>query len=136
MVAKPTIKRIGAAGMRWRGHLSARFSLYGDLKHHAWDGPNRWEVIRLLAKTPTAKSATFRYQTFDVTFYDEPARAFVYYSLALDNEKEHTLQREIERERTRITNFTKKLIGKALQRKMLAKRRTSCSRSPPCVGTG
>ena len=48
-----------------------------------------------------------------MTFYDEPAPAFVYYSPALDRKKEHTLQREIERERTRITKFTKKLIGKA-----------------------
>ena len=109
MVAKPAIKRTRAAGMHWLGRLSARFSLCGDLKHRAWDGPNRWEVIG----TPTAKSATYRYQTFDVTFYDEPARAFVYYSPALDRKKEHTLQREIEHERTRITKVTKKLAGKA-----------------------
>ena len=97
MVAKPTIKRIRAAGMHWLGRLSARFSLCGDLKHRAWDRPNRWEVMGPLAETPTAKSATYRYQTFDVIFYDEPARAFVYYSLTLDRKKEHTLQREIAR---------------------------------------
>ena len=113
MVAKPAITRIRAAGMHWLGRLSARFSLCGDLKRRAWDESNTWDVMGPLAETPIAKSATYRCQTFDVTFYDEPARAFVYYSSALDKKKEHTLQREIERERTRITKFTKKLSGKA-----------------------
>ena len=37
-------------------------------------------------------------QTFTVTLDDQPARAFVYHSDALDKKKERTLQPEIQQE--------------------------------------
>ncbi len=96
--------------MDWLGQLPATFNLCDELKTQAWAQPmTAWDPLGALAQSPTAQSATYRAQTFDVTFLDEPARAFVYHSQALDKKKEHTLQREIARERERVTKATKKL---------------------------
>ena len=56
--------------------------------------------------------ATYQAQTFEVTFADGPARAFVYHSQSLERKKEHTLQREMERERKRMESLQKKVTGK------------------------
>ncbi len=116
MVSNPAIARIRAAGMHWLGRLSARFNLCDELKVRAWaQTTESWDDLGHLAQVPTPKSATYQAQTFDVTFYDEPARAFVYHSRALDKKKEHTLQREMAQEREQWTKMEKKLAGKTFQ---------------------
>jgi len=112
MVFPETIARIRAADMHWLGRLSGRFTLCDDLKDQAWAQPSEaWKSLGVLAEAPTPKSATYHAQTFDVTFADQPAKAFVYHSQTLDRKKEHTLQREIAREREQYTKLTKKLAS-------------------------
>ena len=112
MVFPKTIARIRSAGMHWLGRLSARFALSEELKDQAWAQPtDRWTELGALAEVPAVKSATYQAQTFDVTFADAPAKAFVYHSRALDKKKEHTLQREIVRERNEIAQLSKALAG-------------------------
>jgi len=85
----------------------------GSLKEQAWaEAKEAWVELGPLAQTPTPKSATYQAQTFDVTFAGGPARAFVYHSQSLDRKKEHTLQREIGRERKRLESLEKKMAGK------------------------
>jgi len=116
MVFPATIQRIRAAGMHWLGRLSARFNLCDEVKDQAWaERKEAWVELGPLAQTPTPKSATYQAQTFEVTFADGPARAFVYHSLSLDRKKEHTLQREIERERKRMESLQKKVTGKTFR---------------------
>jgi hypothetical protein len=74
--------------MHWLGRLSARFNLCDELKEQAWaEAKEAWVELGPLAQTPTPKSATYQVQTFEVTFADGPARAFVYHSLSLDRKK-------------------------------------------------
>ena len=102
--------------MHWLGRLSARFKLCAELKERAWDeAKDAWIELGPLAETPTPKSATYQAQTFEVTFADGPARAFVYHSQSLERKKEHTLQREIKRERERVEILQKKMGGKTFR---------------------
>jgi hypothetical protein len=110
------MKRIRAAGMHWLGRLSARFNWCDEVKDQAWaEAKEAWVELGPLAQTPTPKSATYQAQTFEVTFADGPARAFVYPSLSLDRKKEHTLQREIERERKRMESLQKNVTRKTFR---------------------
>jgi hypothetical protein len=51
-----------------------------------------------VTQAPTPKSATYQAQAFDITFYDAPARAFVYHSRALDKKKVEVVPMAVERE--------------------------------------
>jgi len=114
MMSEPTIRQIRALGMDWLGRLPGTFTLCGDLKDQAWAQPEAaWEELGTLAQKSTAKTATYQAQTFDVTFLDQPTRAFVYHSPGLDKKKEHALQQEIAREHARLTQASKKLAQHA-----------------------
>jgi len=104
-----TIQRIRTAGMSWLGRLPARFGLCGELKTRAWE--QNWEAWKLLRSgaAPSETASVYHVQTFDVTFLEEPARAFVFHSSALDKKKEHSLQRDIAKDRARYDALNKKL---------------------------
>ncbi|MCY0881296.1 MAG: hypothetical protein OWS74_04805, partial [Firmicutes bacterium] len=103
------LRKIRALGMQWLGRLPATFGLCSQLKDQAWATEAPWEPLGTLAAKPQRATATYQAHTFDTTLYDQPARAFVYYSSALDKKKEHTLQREIAREAQTLEKTAKKL---------------------------
>ncbi len=109
MFSETTIQQIRKAGMGWLGRLPARFALCDELKTRAWaQNPEAWKPLGSVAAR-SKKSSVYQAQTFDVTFLGEPARAFVYHSSALDKKKEHSLQREIAKDRARYDRLNKKL---------------------------
>ncbi len=106
---EPALTKVRALGMHWLGRLPATFSLCNQLKDHAWSREDAWIEIGVLAAKRRAMSATYRAQTIDTTLYEQPVRAFVYHSSALDKKKEHTLQRAITREAQTVEKLAKKL---------------------------
>ncbi len=108
-IAEPALLKIRELGMQWLGRLPATFGLCDRLKDQAWAAEEPWEPLGTLAAQPQRTTATYQAQTFDTTWYDQPVRAFVYHSSALDKKKEHTLQREIAREAQTLEKTAKKL---------------------------
>jgi len=134
MVSNPAIARIRAAGMHWLGLLSARFNLCKELKIQAWDQPKEaWVALGPMAQIPTAKSATYQVQTFDVTFCDEPARDFVYHSHSLDK-KRSTPSSERSPENS-WPRWKRNFLANTFKAPSTPSRRPSCCWSPsPAVG--
>ena len=96
VVTHATVTRVASMGMDWLGRLPASYRLTKQLKEQAWADSGTWAEVGVLS--PKRGAARYRAQTFDVVLYDQPTRAFVYHSDALDKKKEHTLQREIGQE--------------------------------------
>lgn len=109
LMAEPALTKIRALGMHWLSRLPATFSLCNQLKDHAWSHEDAWIEIGILAAKQRATSAAYRAQTINTTLYEQPVRAFVYHSSALDKKKEHTLQRAIAREAQAVEKHAKKL---------------------------
>ena len=109
LIAEPALLKIRELGMQWLGRLPATFGLCDRLKDQAWATEEPWEPLGTLAAKPKSATATYQAHPFDTTLYDQPARAFVYHSSALDKKKEHTLQREIAREAQTLEKTAKKL---------------------------
>ena len=107
VVTDGALTQIAAMGMTWLGRLPANFTLAKTLKEEAWAEGADWEDLGPLSPKP--KAAQYRAQTFDVTLYDQTARAWVYHSSALDKRKERTLQREIDREAKALARELKTL---------------------------
>lgn len=108
MFSESAIQHIREAGMSWLGRLPARFALCGELKIRAWEDATAWKRMEPVAR-PSPKNSVYQTQAFDVTFLGAPARAFVYHSSALEKKKEHSLQREIAKDRGRYDRLNKKL---------------------------
>lgn len=109
LFSNATIQQLRTIGMAWLGRLPARFALCTQLKEQAWtQEPEAWQSLGSVAAT-SGTGSVYHVQTFDVTFLGEPARAFVYHSSALEKKKEHSLQREIAKERAHYDQLNKKL---------------------------
>jgi len=96
VVTQVALTRVASLGMDWLGRLPASYRLAKSLKERAWADGGNWVDVGVLS--PKRGATRYRSQTFDVVLYDQPTRAFVYHSDALDKKKEHTLQREIRQE--------------------------------------
>ena len=95
VVTQAALTRVVSMDRDWLGRLPASYRLAKHLKEQAWADGGDWTDGVL---SPKRGAARYRAQTFDVVLYDQPTRAFVYHSDALDKKKEHTLQREIRQE--------------------------------------
>ena len=109
VITAAALTKIRALDMHWLGRLPATFGLVDQLKDQAWSDQTPWADLGVLAAKRRATSATYQAQTFDITLYEQPARAFVYHSSALDKKKEHTVQRAIAREAQSVEKRAKKL---------------------------
>lgn len=63
---------------------------------------------------PSGTASVYHVQTFDITFLGDPARAFLYHSSALDKKKEHSLQREIAKERAHYDTLNQTLAQQTI----------------------
>ncbi len=131
MVSNPAIARIRAAGMHWLGRLSARFTLCKELKIQAWDQPKEsWVELGPMAQLPTAKSATYQVQTIDVTFYDEPARAFVYHSHSLGKKRSTPSSERTPENGNSWPRWKRNFLANTFKAPSTPSRRPSCCWSP------
>lgn len=109
LITEPALQKIRALGMHWIGRLPAPFGLCEQLKDQAWVAEDAWDDRGALASQKTGTPATYRAQILDTVLYDEPVRAFVYHSRALDRKTEQSLQREVAKEAETVAQLAKKL---------------------------
>ncbi len=85
-----------------------------------------------LVAAPSGTASVYHVQTFDITFLGDPARAFLYHSSALDKKKEHSLQREIAKERAHYDTLKQTLVA----RQTIGPGGGACGRPHASTGAG